>query len=107
MGKAFLEAGRQAVKSSPTVFAPCPTANTILLDAKSSPQAAMGTDSAGVGSATSGSPTDLLTREHRMTFDEAQLILNAKRGDTVEAILKACVILLRHRQDSYPFYSEL
>jgi len=57
-------------------------------DAKNSPQAAMGTDAAGVGHATSGSPTDQLTRQHRMTLDEAQLILNVKRGEVLEAVMK-------------------
>ncbi len=38
--------------------------------------------------ATSGSITDKLTREHRMTFDEACLILNVKKEDPVEKILQ-------------------
>lgn len=48
----------------------------------------MGGDVAGVGHATSGSVTDNLTREHRITLDEAQLILNVKRDDELEKILK-------------------
>jgi hypothetical protein len=48
----------------------------------------MGGDVAGVGNATSGSITDNLTREHRMTLDEAQLILHVKRDDGLEAVLK-------------------
>ncbi|KAG6842119.1 hypothetical protein C0991_002773, partial [Blastosporella zonata] len=71
LGKAFFEAGRQAVKN-----------------AKHSPQGALGGDVAGVGSATSGSATDQLTRQHRMTLDEANLILNVKREDSVEQVLK-------------------
>ncbi|KJA19968.1 hypothetical protein HYPSUDRAFT_849483 [Hypholoma sublateritium FD-334 SS-4] len=71
LGKAFLEAGRQAVKN-----------------AKSSPAGVMGGDAAGVGHANSGSATDQLTRHHRMTLDEAQLILNVKRGDTLEQVMK-------------------
>ncbi|KAG6813641.1 hypothetical protein H0H92_008878 [Tricholoma furcatifolium] len=71
LGKAFYEAGRQAVKN-----------------AKQSPQGALGGDAAGVGTATSGSATDQLTRTHRMTLDEAQLILNVKREDSMEQILK-------------------
>ncbi|KDR75930.1 hypothetical protein GALMADRAFT_68995 [Galerina marginata CBS 339.88] len=71
LGKAFWEAGRQAAKN-----------------AKHSPQAAMGNEAAGVGHATSGSATDHLTRQHRMTLDEAQLILNVKRGDAIEQVLK-------------------
>jgi import inner membrane translocase subunit TIM16 len=48
----------------------------------------MGNDAAGVGHATSSSPTDQLTRQHRMTLDEAQLILNIKRGAEIQQILK-------------------
>jgi len=48
----------------------------------------MGNDAAGVGHANSGSPTDQLTRQHRMTLDEAQLILNVKRTDSLEQVLK-------------------
>lgn len=68
-GKALYEAGKQAVKN-----------------AKTRPQGAIGADVAGVGNATSGSITDKLTREHRMTLDEAHLILNVKRGETMEAV---------------------
>ncbi|KAF9049704.1 hypothetical protein BJ165DRAFT_1342501, partial [Panaeolus papilionaceus] len=70
LGKAFLEAGRQAVKN-----------------ARYTPQGAI-SDASGVGHATSGSPTDQLTRQHRMTLDEAQLILNVKREDQLEKVLK-------------------
>lgn len=48
----------------------------------------MGSDVAGVGNATTGSVTDKLTREHRITLDEAHLILNTKRGDGMEQILQ-------------------
>ncbi|GLB37134.1 putative pam16 [Lyophyllum shimeji] len=71
LGKAFYEAGRQAVKN-----------------AKHSPQGALGNDVAGVGTATSGSPTDQITRAHRMTLDEAHLILNVKREASLENVLK-------------------
>lgn len=88
MGKAFFEAGRQAVKSEHlsrfelhSLIIPAP-------DAKNSPAAAMGVEAAGVGHANSGSPTDQLTRHHRMTLDEAQLILNVKKDDEIEKILK-------------------
>ena len=57
-------------------------------DAKHSPQGAIGSDVAGVRNATSGSLTDKLTREHRMTLDEAHLILNVKRGETHENVVK-------------------
>ncbi|KAK1232634.1 mitochondrial import inner membrane translocase subunit TIM16 [Marasmius sp. AFHP31] len=71
LGKAFLEAGRQAVKN-----------------AKHKPAGGLaGSDIAGVGHATTGSMTDQLTRQHRMTLDEAHLILNAKRGEEMERIL--------------------
>ncbi|KAF7321281.1 Mitochondrial import inner membrane translocase subunit tim16 [Mycena kentingensis (nom. inval.)] len=70
LGKAFAEAGRQAVKN-----------------AKSSPQA-LASDVGGVGNANSASRTDQLTRQHRMTLDEAQLILNVKPGETLEKTLQ-------------------
>jgi hypothetical protein len=57
-------------------------------DAKHRPQGAV--DVAGVGNATTGSVTDKLTREHRMTLDEAHLILNAKHGENLEHILRVC-----------------
>lgn len=89
-GKALSEAGKQAVKST---FPPSPVAMflltnvSLLLDAKHNPQSALGGDVAGVGHATSGSPTDALTRTHRMTLDEAHLILNLKRGEEMERML--------------------
>lgn len=70
LGKAFYEAGKQAVKN-----------------AKHRPQGASG-DAAGIENATTGSITDKLTREHRMTLDEAQLILNLKRDEGIEQVLK-------------------
>lgn len=57
-------------------------------DAKHRPEA-LSSDVGGVRNATSGSVTDKLTREHRMTLDEAHLILNAKRGEAMEGIMKA------------------
>ncbi|KNZ80481.1 Mitochondrial import inner membrane translocase subunit tim-16, partial [Termitomyces sp. J132] len=71
LGKAFYEAGRQAVKN-----------------AKHQPQGVTGGDAAGVGAAMSSSPTDQLTRQYRMTLDEANLILNVKREESLEQILK-------------------
>ncbi|KAH9858409.1 Pam16-domain-containing protein [Lenzites betulinus] len=71
LGRAFAAAGKQAVQN-----------------AKYRPPGAGATDVAGVGNATSGSLTDRLTREHRMTADEARLILNVKREDTVERIVQ-------------------
>ena len=55
-------------------------------DAKHRPQGVV--EVTGVGNATTGSLTDKLTRELRMTLDEAHVILNAKRGDNLEHILR-------------------
>ena len=52
----------------------------------------MGESAAGVGNATSGSLTDRLTREHRMTADEARLILNVRREDGIDSIMKVCTL---------------
>ncbi|KZT57744.1 hypothetical protein CALCODRAFT_405085, partial [Calocera cornea HHB12733] len=71
LGKAFWEAGRQAVKN-----------------AKYTPSNAIGGDVAGVSGATSGSVTDVLTRQHRMTLDEAHLILNTRKADTLPVVLQ-------------------
>ncbi|KIY74281.1 hypothetical protein CYLTODRAFT_340455, partial [Cylindrobasidium torrendii FP15055 ss-10] len=60
-GKAVWEASRQVVKRA---------------------------DVAGVGNARSGSITDQLTRQHRMTVDEASLILNTKKDANLEAVMK-------------------
>lgn len=57
-------------------------------DIKSTPEGAIAGDAAGVGHATSGSITDKLTREHRMTLDEAGLILNVKKDTPLEQVLK-------------------
>lgn len=56
------------------------------VDAKQRPEA-LGSDVVGVGKATSGSLTDKLTREHRLTLDEAHLILNTKKEDHLEQVL--------------------
>ncbi|KAI6113267.1 protein transporter [Pisolithus croceorrhizus] len=71
-GKALYEAGKQAVKN-----------------AKHSPHGGIASDITGVRNATSTSVTDKLTRDHRMTLDEAHLILNVKRGEAMEQILKS------------------
>ncbi|KAG8214034.1 hypothetical protein J3R82DRAFT_10790 [Butyriboletus roseoflavus] len=71
LGKALAAAGKQAVQN-----------------AKHRPEA-LSADVGGVRNATSGSATDKLTREHRMTLDEAHLILNVKRGEAMENIMKA------------------
>ena len=57
-------------------------------DARASPQGMLGSDVAGLKDATSSSITDQLTRQHRMTLDEAHLILNVKRGDSLEVVQK-------------------
>jgi mitochondrial import inner membrane translocase subunit TIM16 len=91
LGKAFLEAGRQAVKSIPLHCVVATRADldvSLNLDAKHSPQGLLGNDVAGVGNATSGSVTDKLTRAHRMTLDEARMVLNVKRGEEIETVLK-------------------
>ena len=59
---------------------------TSCVDAKHRPEG-LGSDVVGMGKATSGSLTDKLTREHRLTLDEAHLILNAKKEDSLEQIL--------------------
>ncbi|KAH0827968.1 protein transporter [Lanmaoa asiatica] len=69
-GKALAAAGKQAIQN-----------------AKHHPEA-LSSDVGGIRNATSGSATDKLTREHRMTLDEAHLILNVKRGEAVENIVK-------------------
>ncbi|TEB37557.1 hypothetical protein FA13DRAFT_1621883, partial [Coprinellus micaceus] len=83
LGRAFYEAGRQATKSAspglPGVIAG---------------------DAAGVGNATSGSFTDKLTREHRMTLDEASLILNVKKDTPLEQILKVRLVVIYHTRFS-------
>lgn len=55
----------------------------------------MGGDVSGLRTATSGSLTDRLTREHRMTLDEARLILNVKKEDPAEKILQVRCIDMR------------
>ena len=63
----------------------------ILLDAKHRPEGGIGgADISGIRNATSGSITDKLTREHRMTLDEARLILNVKKEEPLEKILQVC-----------------
>lgn len=37
--------------------------------------------------------TDKLTREHRMTVDEAHLILNTKRTESLEQILQVWSVI--------------
>lgn len=68
-------------------------------DAKAGPQGSVGADAAGVGHAKSGSMTDQLTRQHRMTLDEAHLILNTKRDAELEKVLQvSCSTLLQGLQ---------
>lgn len=50
-----------------------------------------------MGNATSGSITDKLTREHQLTVDEARLILNVKKDDPIEAVLKVRSVFLSGR----------
>lgn len=65
-------------------------------DAQARPEAITGGDVAGMRNATSGSITDKLTREHRMTFDEACLILNVKKDDPMERILQVRIPHVLH-----------
>ncbi|PFH46383.1 hypothetical protein AMATHDRAFT_77694 [Amanita thiersii Skay4041] len=71
LGKALYEAGRQTVKN-----------------VKHRPHGVAGNEVAGMAHATSDSLTDQLTRQHRMTLEEAQLILNVRRSDHLEQIHK-------------------
>lgn len=65
LGKAFLEAGRQAGRNL-----------------RASPEAAASAQSAGPA----GSKIDELTRAHKMTVEEARMILNFKPAAEGEAI---------------------
>ncbi|KAJ3479123.1 hypothetical protein NLI96_g9284 [Meripilus lineatus] len=65
-----------------------PHLSVISKNAKHTPEAITGGDVAGIRNATSGSITDKLTREHRMTFDEACLILNVKKDSPIEGVLQ-------------------
>lgn len=100
-GKALLEAARQAAKSASTHVELSRRLRAPFLgfyvDAKHRPQGVIDSEVAGVGNATTGSLTDKLTREHRMTMDEAHLILNTKREDGIERVLQVCppFLLLR------------
>ncbi|CAE7140132.1 unnamed protein product [Rhizoctonia solani] len=87
LGKAFVEAGRQAARN-----------------ARHRPAGAVEGEAAGLGNATSGSHTDKLTRELKMTVDEAQLILNVKRDAPLEEIVKRYESLFK--QNSPPPPSE-
>ncbi|KAG8897545.1 hypothetical protein FRB99_008094 [Tulasnella sp. 403] len=62
-GKALMAAGKQAVKN-----------------AKHRP--------GGAEEIVGGRGADALTQTHRMTLDEAHLILNVKKGDPIESIIK-------------------
>lgn len=63
----------------------------LITDAKAAPISAVGGDVAGVRHANSDSSTDKLTREHRMTLDEAHLILNTKPESTLESVKNVCI----------------
>ncbi|PWN22957.1 hypothetical protein BCV69DRAFT_103031 [Microstroma glucosiphilum] len=72
VGKAFAEAGRQAWRNARTVPAEA--------------SAAGGAGAGGANSASGNSKGDQLTRTHRMTVEEARMILNlkAQEGEVVE-----------------------
>ncbi|KAL1742078.1 hypothetical protein HDZ31DRAFT_44052 [Schizophyllum fasciatum] len=63
-------------------------AQQAIKNAKYTPEAVAGGDVAGLKNATSQSITDQLTRQHRMTLDEAELILNVKREAEMEQVMK-------------------
>jgi hypothetical protein len=78
-----------SVPSPPLPILQIPKKLTPLLpDAKSPPNAP--SEVSGIRNATSQSWTDKLTREHRMTLDEARLILNVPKGEGKEGVLKVC-----------------
>lgn len=52
-----------------------------------------GSDAIGVQNATSMSITDKLTREHKMTADEARLILNVGKENGIEAMMKVRTLI--------------
>ncbi|KDN45190.1 hypothetical protein RSAG8_05105, partial [Rhizoctonia solani AG-8 WAC10335] len=85
VGKAFVEAGRQAARN-----------------ARHRPAGAAEGEAAGLGNATSGSLTDKLTRDHKMTIDEAQLILNIKRDAPLEEIVKRYEALFKQNSPPPP-----
>ncbi|EST09547.1 Mitochondrial import inner membrane translocase subunit Tim16 [Kalmanozyma brasiliensis GHG001] len=72
VGKAFLEAGRQAGRN-----------------ARAGRVEASAAGAAGVGSGSAASPSDQLTRTHRMTLDEAKLILNLKQDVSAAGLSKS------------------
>ena len=93
-GKALYAAGTQAVKSTSSLYRARDGITYLsCIDAKHQPDA-LSSDVAGVGKATSGSFTDKLTREHRLTLDEAHLILNTKKEDGLEQILTVSLFTL-------------
>lgn len=82
--------GRQAGRQKYVMCLADTTGRLVLtmcwLDARHSPQGMLGSDIAGLKDASSSSITDQLTRQHRMTLDEAHLILNVKRGESLEVV---------------------
>lgn len=82
--------GRQASRQKWTIPPCCSAAYTHndgshFADAKHRPTIAS-SDAVGVNNATSQSLTDRLTREHRMTLDEARMILNVRSQDNMDII---------------------
>ncbi|KAF8608737.1 hypothetical protein BDV93DRAFT_518799 [Ceratobasidium sp. AG-I] len=85
LGKAFMEAGRQAARN-----------------ARHRPAGGLEGEAAGLGNATSGSSTDKATREHKMTLDEAQLILNVKSDAPLDEIVKRYEALFKQNSPPPP-----
>lgn len=109
MGKALLEAGRQAAKSEPfSLFTLRGFVHRFFSppDARHRPEG-LSSDAAGVSHALSGSSTDKLTREHRMTFDEAHLILNSKKEESIEQIIKVFSIPFVYSVLAHVLWTEL
>ena len=82
--------GRQASRQKWTVsrcrsVAYTHSVDSHFADAKHRPAIAS-SDAVGVNNATSQSLTDRLTREHRMTLDEARMILNVRPQDSIDII---------------------
>lgn len=98
--------GRQASRQKWTIPPRCSAAyaygdHSHFADTKHRP-AIGSSDAVGVNNATSQSLTDRLTREHRMTLDEARMILNVRPQDSMDILAQ-----VRRSMPSLPFSSRL
>ncbi|WFD32923.1 mitochondrial import inner membrane translocase subunit TIM16 [Malassezia sp. CBS 17886] len=89
LGRAFVEAGRQAARN----------VRAGQVDAGAGGAAGRGTDA--------GSVADMLSRAHRMTLDEAKMILNVKEDVSLAAGKKAGGISDQIRQEVADKYERL